>query len=90
MAAVMINTGKKIQEFTRKSDGKKLSLTIDFGDTDKYAGWLDKLKAIQEIDTDNSSETMRKFKPLMRDLVTMLFGRFAWGRILRFWPLIQQ
>ena len=83
MATIQIKSGKKTQEFSR-ADGKKFSLTIDFGDTDKYADWIEKSKELQSIEIGDDAESMRKIKPLMRELVTMLFGRFMWSKVLRF------
>jgi len=84
MASIQLKSGIKTQEFVNEK-GKKLSLSVNIGDTDKYADWLDKadkLESITEKMTD--AETMRKLKPLARDLVAMIFGVRSWRKINRF------
>jgi hypothetical protein len=83
MGTIVLKSGKKTQEFSR-GDGKKLVLTVDIGDTDVYADWLDKSKELQALTIGEDSESLRKIKPIMKELAIMLFGRMKWGKILSF------
>lgn len=84
MATIQIKSAKKTQDFTNDK-GKKLVLSVNIGDTEKYASWVDKAEELKLLpDTLTDAEAIRKLKPLAKEIIIMLFGRFVWGKVYRF------
>jgi hypothetical protein len=84
MGAVQLKSGIKSQEFVNER-GKKMTLSVNIGDTESYAAWMEKANTLEGF-TENLSdaEAMRRLKPMAKELVQMIFGRFAWFRVYRF------
>jgi len=85
MASIEIDSGIKTQDFTRKSDGKKLSLSVKTGDVKSLMAWMAKAKEIEDAGKIFSEEkAVEGVEALAKDIITMILGAGEWKRIYKF------
>ena len=85
MATIEIKSGVKVQEFSRKRDGKKLSISINVGDPEALKAWIARSKELESISKNITTESaIDTLMTIEREIISMALGKKWWKKIVSF------
>ena len=85
MAAIEIDSGIKTQDFVRKSDGKKLTLSLRVGDVKSLSAWTAKAKDLEDTGRSFDNEkAVASTEKIAKEMICMLFDNRMWKKISKF------